>query len=70
MAKKKTASKQENRIVKYFRETKAELQKVVWPTRTEVINLTLIVLAVTATMSAALGIIDYLFSRLFALIIG
>lgn len=67
---KRTASKQENRIAKYFRETKAELKKVVWPTRTEVINLTLIVLAVTATMSAALGVIDYLFSRLFVLIIG
>ena len=70
MAKKKAASKQENRIAKYFRETKAELQKVVWPTRTEVINLTLIVLAVTASMSVALGVIDYLFSRLFVFIIG
>ena len=70
MAKKKTTSNQENRIVKYFRETKAELQKVVWPTRKEVTNLTVIVLAVTTGMSAALGIIDYLFSRLFVLVIG
>ena len=70
MAKKKTTSNQENRIIKYFRETKAELQKVVWPTRKEVTNLTVIVLAVTTGMSAALGIIDYLFSRLFVWIIN
>ena len=60
----------ENPISRYLRETKAELQKVVWPTRKDVVNLTLIVLAVTATMSIALGIVDYLFTKLFALIIG
>jgi len=32
--------------------------------------LTLIVLGVTAAMSAALGLIDWLFAKLFTLIIG
>ena len=64
------AKKKENPIAKYWRETKAELQKVVWPSRKEITNLTLIVLAVTVSMSAALGIIDWLFTKFFALIIG
>jgi preprotein translocase subunit SecE len=69
VAKSKQRSK-DNAIVSYFKETKAELQKVVWPSRDQVINLTLIVLAVTASMSLAFGLVDYLFTRFFALIIG
>ena len=65
----KAVAKRENFIVRYFKETRAELRKVNWPTRRQAINLTLIVLAVTAFMAALLGVIDYLFSRLFALII-
>ena len=60
----------ENAITKYFKETKAELQKVVWPSRKEVTNLSLIVLAVMAVMSLALGVVDIVFSRLFSLLIG
>jgi preprotein translocase subunit SecE len=59
----------ESRVIRYFRETRAELRKVVWPTRQETINLTGIVLAVTLAMSALLGLIDLFFSRVFALLI-
>jgi preprotein translocase subunit SecE len=64
------AVKKEYRIVRYFKEVRAELRKVVWPTRREATNLTAIVLAVTVTMSAVLGVVDWAFSKLFALIIG
>jgi len=60
---------QENRIVRYFRETRAELRKVVWPSRKETTRLSLIVVAVTVLMSAGLGLIDLVFSRLMGLII-
>jgi preprotein translocase subunit SecE len=60
---------EDNRIVRYFRETRSELRKVVWPTREEATNLTVIVLAVTVGMSAILGLIDFLFARLFALLV-
>jgi len=60
----------ENLITKYLKETKAELQKVVWPSRKEATNLTLIVLAVTLTMSIAMGIIDFVFAKLVSLIVG
>jgi preprotein translocase subunit SecE len=65
----KTKNK-ENRIVKYFRETRAEIGKVSWPSRQEVTHLTLIVLGVTVSMSIALGLVDWLFTQFFGLIIG
>ena len=49
--------KQDNRVVHYFKETRAELKKVNWPTRREARNLTIIVLAVTFTMTVVLGLI-------------
>lgn len=70
MAKAKTATeRRENRIVRYLKETRAELRKVTWPTRQEALNLTGIVLAVTLFMAALLGFLDFLFAKLFALFI-
>jgi len=59
----------ENRVMQYFRETRAELRKVVWPTRQEAINLTLIVLGTIVVMSVFFGAIDYLLTALFRLLI-
>jgi len=72
VAKKKAVAteKKEYRIVRYFKEVRAELVKVTWPSRRTTFNLTAIVFGVTATMSLALGVIDWLFSKLFALMIG
>lgn len=39
----------------------AELQKVTWPTRRQVINLTGIVIAVSIVIGVLLGAIDYAF---------
>ena len=58
-----------NSIRMFFRETIGELRKVNWPTRKEAWNLTLVVLAVLFSMSAALGFVDFLFSRFFAWIL-
>ena len=65
----KATAKKENAIVKYLKETRAELRKVSWPTRQEALNLTLIVVAFTVFMTALLGIIDYIFAWVFGLII-
>jgi preprotein translocase subunit SecE len=67
-AEKSIERRQPNAIVRYFRETSGELKKVNWPTRREAINLTVIVLAVTFGMSIVMGLLDVIFSRLFALI--
>jgi len=66
----KTSKKKENFIQRYIRETIGELRKVSWPTRKEAWNLTVVVLIVTLTMSAFLGFLDFVFNRLFALILG
>jgi len=58
----KKKAKQENAIVRYLRETRAELRKVHWPTREEAWNLTRIVMAVTVAMAALLAILDHLFA--------
>jgi len=68
--KKKSQPKQVKGVRKFYRETIGELRKVTWPTRSEAKNLTIIVIAVMFSMSAFLAIVDYLFSRLFALILG
>lgn len=73
MAQKKTkkpTKKQQSGIRRFYRETIGELRKVSWPTRQEATNLTIVVIIVTFGMSAFLGIVDYIFTRLFALILG
>lgn len=68
MAKSAAASKrQENAIVRYLRETWFELKKVSWPTRSEAINLTLIVVVATTFLAIVLGFLDWLFSAGFGL---
>ncbi len=57
--------KRDNPIARYLRETRSELSKVAWPSFEEARNLSLIVIAVTVFMSFALGIVDFLFARLF-----
>lgn len=64
MSKAAAEVKQDNRIVRYLKETRAELRKVHWPTRREARNLTIIVLAVTVFMALLLGLLDFGFSRL------
>ena len=51
-----------NAVIRYLRDTRAELRKVRWPTRQEAWGLTRIVLAVTVTMAIFMGLLDYLFS--------
>lgn len=61
--------KRANPVPRFLRETRSELRKVAWPSRQEATNLTVIVIAVTLTMAASLGFIDYMFSKLFGLLI-
>jgi len=61
MAKAKTdapAKAKTNPVMRYLRETRAELAKVTWPTRQEWLRLSGIVLVVTVAMSFILGVID------------
>jgi preprotein translocase subunit SecE len=75
MAKSKSSAavvtpKEDNAVVKYFKETRAELRKVVWPTRDETKNLTIIVVSVTVAMAVFLGLLDYIFQMVTAGVIA
>jgi preprotein translocase subunit SecE len=69
MAVAKNTEPKENAIVKLFRETRSELRKVVWPTRDEVVRLTLVVLAVSIVIGIFLGFADIIFSALYTLLL-
>ena len=67
----KKASKKQNAIQRFTRETVGELRKVSWPTRQEAWQLTVIVLVVLAFMSFFLGIIvDGIAGQLLNLLLG
>jgi preprotein translocase subunit SecE len=56
-------------IINFFGEVKIELSKVTWPSRNEVIKLTLTVFAVSAIIGLYVGGLDYSFTKLLALIL-
>ncbi len=58
------------RIVQFFKDSYAELKKVVWPTREQVINSTQVVLVSLAIISLALGAMDAVFAQAILLILG
>lgn len=62
--------KTENALVRYFRDTRAEISKVTWPTREEGLRLTWVVTVVTVIAAIVLFGIDSLFALIVTLIIG
>ena len=67
----KRASKKQNRIQRFTRETVGELKKVSWPTPKEARHLTGIVIVVLVIMAFYLGIVvDGLAGRLLNLMLG
>ena len=62
--------KKPNAVQRWYRETVGELRKVSWPTMQETRRLTGIVLLVMFAMSAALGLLDFLFSKLISLLVA
>ena len=48
------------RIGKFFRDQKAEVKKIVWPSKKQVINNTLIVIACVAVVGLFIWIFDFI----------
>ncbi|MBI5418164.1 preprotein translocase subunit SecE [Candidatus Poribacteria bacterium] len=46
---------------KYFDEVKIELKNVTWPSQSELINLTIVVLVLTIVLAVFVGIMDGIF---------
>lgn len=50
-----------NSLVKYLRESREELKKVVWPSAKETRNNTLTVIGISVFISLFLGVLDIIF---------
>jgi len=53
---------------KFLREARAELRKVTWPNRKELITYTSVVIVATAIAAAFLGVVDLIFSQLIGML--
>ena len=58
-----------SRISRFFREIRGEIKKVVWPTRKQVINNTLIVIVFVVIAAIVIGGIDTLLTTLVNLVL-
>ena len=56
-----TKKKSGNKIVRFFKELKSELKKVVWPSKKQVIKNTLIVIAAVIIIGIVIWILDFAF---------
>jgi preprotein translocase subunit SecE len=52
-----------SRLVRFLREVVAELRKVIWPTRNQLVTYTIVVLVFVSFMVALVSLLDFLFGR-------
>ena len=64
-----TSTKSENALMRYFKDTRAEMAKVTWPTRQEGLRLSWFVLVVTIISAIVLFGVDSLFASIIGFII-
>ncbi|MDW5299453.1 MAG: preprotein translocase subunit SecE [Sedimentibacter sp.] len=57
------------RVNNYFKGVKSELKKVNWPTKKELLNYTVVVLATTFAMALVIWGLDLVFQNLVTLIV-
>lgn len=55
--------------ITYLTEVKQELAKVTWPTRQQTIELTMVVIVISAIIAAFMGAADYVFNEILAWLI-
>ena len=58
------------RVSKFFRDTKSELKKVVWPSKADVKTTTIVVLITVAVAAVVMILLDAIFGGILGLIIG
>ena len=56
--------------LKFLKEVRSELKRVVWPTRQEAIRLTSVVVIVSALIGVYIGTLDYLFTKIMGGVLG
>jgi preprotein translocase subunit SecE len=56
------------RVKKFFKDTKAELKKVTWPTKEQLIHNTGVIIVFIIIVTIILSVLDVAFAKLFALL--
>jgi preprotein translocase subunit SecE len=56
--------------IQFLHDVRSELRKVAWPTQRETINLTVVVVALSAVVGLFLGGVDFLFQEFFRFLLG
>lgn len=72
MAKQRKSSMEEqsNMTTRFFRETKMEMKKVIWPTKQELIRYTITVIVSVVLVSFLIVIVDFVFMQLSKLMVS
>ena len=70
VAKTPAPKKEKKSIVKYFKDARSEFKKVVWPSRKQVINNTIVVIVSMVVSGLAIWGIDTVFMFLIKLMLG
>lgn len=58
------------KIVKFLKETKAEMRKVTWPTRDELFGSTKIVIIATLVVTLFIGVVDQILTLIIRRLLG
>jgi preprotein translocase subunit SecE len=56
--------------VNFFKEVRAELSKIIWPTKEEIIKLTAIVIGISLVIGIYIGALDMLFLKITGLFVA
>jgi len=59
----------QSKPIRFLKEAVAELKKVVWPTKEQLVRLTIVVIVVSVSAGLLIGGLDYIFTKLLALIL-
>ncbi|MCU0660205.1 MAG: preprotein translocase subunit SecE [Candidatus Pacebacteria bacterium] len=58
------------KITEYIKDTKGELKHVNWPTRSQTVIFTVVVIILSLVLAYALGLFDFAFAQIWQKIIG
>jgi preprotein translocase subunit SecE len=58
------------KIVKFLKETRAEMRKVTWPTRDELVESTKIVIIATLVVTLFIGLVDQVLTLIIRRLLG
>ena len=58
-----------NKLTNYIQGSIQEMKKVTWPTKTETKNYTFLVVGISLAVAAFLGTLDFIFAKIFEVII-